>query len=139
MFSQNLKAQSQTRIFDPACISSQLAPVYPEGQKHVYLSALSLLIHVPPLRHGLSRHSFLSSQPLPSGVTLCPRGHLVVGLVNNVSFILVELVKLLLFIKNCIHAKSDFLRENYVFPKFVLVSVPPKCTKKIPHMCAKNK
>ena len=98
MFSQNLKAQSQSRIFDPACISSQLAPVYPEGQKHVYLSALSLLIHVPPLRHGLSRHSFLSSQPLPSGVTLCPRGHLVVGLVNNVSLILVELVKLLLFI-----------------------------------------
>ena len=64
---------------------SQFAPVYPEAQKHVYLSALSLLMHVPPFRHGLSKHSLRSSQPFPSGVTRCPRGHLLVHVnVRNV-------------------------------------------------------
>ena len=52
-----------------SCISSQLEPEKPLGQKQVYRSALSLLIQVPPLVQGLSRHSFRSSQPFPSAVT----------------------------------------------------------------------
>ena len=59
-----------------SCISSQLAPENPVVHRHLYLSLVSLLTQDPPLRHGLSKHSFRSSHPLPSGVTRWPRGHL---------------------------------------------------------------
>ena len=59
-----------------SCMSSQLAPENPAVHAHLYLSVLSLFMQEPPLRQGLSRHSFRSSHPFPSGVTRCPRGHL---------------------------------------------------------------
>lgn len=71
------RAPMLSRRICSSCMSSQFEPENPEGQKQVYRSALSRLIQVPPLVQGLSRHSFLSSQPFPSGVTRCPRGHLV--------------------------------------------------------------
>ena len=59
-----------------SCMSSQLSPEKPPWQRHEYRSTVSRLMHVPPLWHGLSRHSLRSTQDLPSGVTLWPRGHL---------------------------------------------------------------
>ena len=59
-----------------SCMSSQLSPEKPLGQRHEYRSTVSRLMHVPPLWHGLSRHSLRSTHDLPSGVTRCPRGHL---------------------------------------------------------------
>ena len=70
------RAPILSRSICSSCMSSQLAPEYPAVHKHLYLSLVSRLEHDPPFRQGLSRHSFLSSHPLPSDVTLCPLGHL---------------------------------------------------------------
>ena len=59
-----------------SCMSSQLSPENPLGQRHEYRSTVSRLMQVPPLWHGLSRHSLRSTHDLPSGVTRWPRGHL---------------------------------------------------------------
>ena len=59
-----------------SCMSSQLSPEKPLEQRHEYRSTVSRLMHVPPLWHGLSRHSLRSTHDLPSGVTRWPRGHL---------------------------------------------------------------
>ena len=61
-----------------SCISSQLFPMNPGGHRQVYLSMVSRLIQTPPFAQGLSRHSFRSTHDFPSGVTLCPRGQLLI-------------------------------------------------------------
>ena len=70
------RAPMLSRRICSSCISSQLFPEYPDWQRQVYRSAVSRLIHCPPLRHGLSKHSLRSTQLFPSGVTRWPLGQL---------------------------------------------------------------
>lgn len=56
----------------PSCTSSQFSPQNPSRQTQRQRRRGSWLIQLPPLRHGLSKHSFLSVQPLPSGETMRP-------------------------------------------------------------------
>lgn len=60
----------------PSCTNSQLAPQKPSRHRHWYRSFGSRLMHVAPFRHGRSRHSFRSMQPLPSGDIILPSPHL---------------------------------------------------------------
>ena len=48
-------------------LSSQLVPVYPGLQVHVYPASLSSFLHVPPFKHGLlGKHASSSITPKPS-------------------------------------------------------------------------
>ena len=50
-------------------LSSQLVPVYPGLQVHVYPASLSSFLHVPPFKHGLlGKHASSSITPKPSNL-----------------------------------------------------------------------
>lgn len=56
----------------PSWTNSQFSPQKPSGQIHLYRKRGSWLMHLPPFRQGKSMHSFLSMQPLLSGVRTLP-------------------------------------------------------------------
>lgn len=58
--------------FWPSWTSSQFSPQKPSGHMHRYRILGSWFRHTPPFRHGLSKHSFLSTHPFRSGVMMRP-------------------------------------------------------------------
>lgn len=70
----------------PSWIRSQCSPQKPGGQMQRYRSLGSWLMHVPPCRQGLSRHSFLSTQPFRSGDCTRPSPQLHPGIQQHARF-----------------------------------------------------
>lgn len=60
----------------PSCTSSQFSPQQPSGQMQRYRRRGSKLMHVPPFRQGMSKHSLRSTQPLVSADMMRPSLHL---------------------------------------------------------------
>ena len=89
----------------PSWMVSQFSPQKPSGQIQWYRNVGSLFIHVPPLRHGKSKHSSRSIQPLLSGDVIWPSPHL--------SGINVNGVKLLQWLKKLfITSKTWYIELN---------------------------
>lgn len=53
-------------------MNMQFSPQKFSGQTHRYLKRGSWFMHVPPFKHGMSRHSLRSTHPLPSDETTIP-------------------------------------------------------------------